>query len=151
MKNKVLKLKRLTDTWISNVAIYGNQCASTDRIVEDIIKTAKELEVEYNKEVPIMDIENMDIEKILTISTAHITEETNIILQNAEFNNLCLSVYQKECYGYWIYIGKSAKIYREVIPEDLLDCIEFARQNDCQWLCLDCDAKETSELPTYDW
>ena len=28
---------------------YGNECAYTDRIVEEIIKTSKKIEKEYNK------------------------------------------------------------------------------------------------------
>ena len=54
MKNKMLELNRLTSVWLSNVELYGNECASTDRIIEDMIKTAKELEIEYDKEVPII-------------------------------------------------------------------------------------------------
>lgn len=54
MKNKILELNRLAVAWLSNVELYGNECASTDRIIEDIIKTAKELEIEYDKEVPII-------------------------------------------------------------------------------------------------
>ena len=53
MKDKILELNRLTAVWLSNVEFYGNECASTDRLVESIIKTAKELEIEYDKEVPI--------------------------------------------------------------------------------------------------
>ena len=54
MKNKILELNRLAVAWLSNVELYGNECASTDRIIEDMIKTAKELEIEYDKEVPII-------------------------------------------------------------------------------------------------
>ena len=53
MKNKILELDKLTTAWLTNVALYGNECASTDRLVESIIKTAKELEIEYDEEVPI--------------------------------------------------------------------------------------------------
>ena len=36
----------------------------------------------------------MDITKVLTISTAHITEETDRKLQDeSEVNNMCISVY----------------------------------------------------------
>lgn len=90
----------------------------------------------------------MDITKVLTISTAHITEETDRKLQdNSELNRMDLSVYEKGEYGYWIYVDSS----RDRIPEDLKKCLKFAEQNDCQWLCLDCDGEEVPELPTYDW
>ena len=95
----------------------------------------------------------MDITKVLTISTAHITEETDRKLQDkSEVNNMCISVYDKAEYGYWIYIDPYDRLMcHENIPEDLLNCIKLARQNDCRWLCLDCDGEEVSELPTYDW
>ena len=51
----------------------------------------------------------MDITKVLTISTAHITEETDRKLQDeSEVNNMCISVYDKSDYGYWIYIDPYA-------------------------------------------
>ena len=54
MKNKILELNKLTTAWLTNVELYGNECASTDRLVENMIKTAKELEIEYDREVPII-------------------------------------------------------------------------------------------------
>lgn len=95
----------------------------------------------------------MDITKVLTISTAHITEETDRKLQDeSEVNNMCISVYDKAEYGYWIYIDPYDRLMcNENIPADLLNCIELARQNDCRWLCLDCDGEEVSELTTYEW
>lgn len=95
----------------------------------------------------------MDITKVLTISTAHITEETDRKLQDeSEVNNMCISVYDKAEYGYWIYIDPYDRLMRnENIPVDLLNCIKLAQQNDCRWLCLDCDGEVVPELPTYDW
>lgn len=52
MKDKILELNRLTAVWLSNINLYGNECASTDRLVESIIKIAKELENKYDEEVP---------------------------------------------------------------------------------------------------
>ena len=95
----------------------------------------------------------MDIAKVLTISTAHITEETDRKLQDeSEVNNMCISVYDKAEDGYWIYIDPYDRLMcHKNIPADLLNCIKLARQNDCRWLCLDCDGEEVPELPTYDW
>ena len=53
MKDKILELNKLTNAWLSNINLYGNECASTDRLVESIIETAKELENKYNEEVPV--------------------------------------------------------------------------------------------------
>ena len=97
-----------------------------------------------------------DIAKILTISTAHITEETSDALnRDPHENNLGLSVYNKSDYGWFIYISEMEKesLQREDtnMPADLKACFELAIKNDCEWLCLDCDGPEYDELPTYDW
>ena len=62
----------------------------------------------------------MDITKVLTISTAHITEETDRKLQDeSEVNNMCISVYDKSDYGYWIYIDPYDRLMcNKNIPAD---------------------------------
>lgn len=94
----------------------------------------------------------MDITKCLTISTAHITEETSKKLQLDPCTNILgLSVYEKGEYGWWIYVGDDLSILPKDLPLDLMACICEAFTNNCQWLCLDCDAEELDELPTYEW
>ena len=53
MKDKTLELNRLIAVWLSNVEFYVNECASTDRLVDSIIKIAKELENKYDEEVSV--------------------------------------------------------------------------------------------------
>lgn len=36
--------------WLTEVSNLGNQCAYTDRIIENIIARAKELEAKYEKQ-----------------------------------------------------------------------------------------------------
>ena len=50
MKDKTLELNRLIAVWLSNVEFYVNECDSTDRLVESIIKISKELENKYDEE-----------------------------------------------------------------------------------------------------
>ena len=49
MKDKMKELYKLTHSYLSYVSTTGNECAMTDRIVEETIKKAKELEKEYKK------------------------------------------------------------------------------------------------------
>lgn len=51
MKNITLirKINNLTMEYIQEVKSLGNECDYTDRIIEDIIEQAKELEKNYNK------------------------------------------------------------------------------------------------------
>lgn len=91
----------------------------------------------------------MDISKMLTISIAHITKETDNELQHNPDKFEELFYYNADGWEYMIWISPHTTL--EDIPEDLRMCIELARQNDCKWLCLDCDGDEVSELPTYYW
>ena len=92
----------------------------------------------------------MEIDKMLTISAVHVTGET----WDRLFNTICggddidLCVYEKVEYGYFIHIPDDYED-RE-IPEDLMECIKFAVEHDCVWLCLDRDAGIIKEILTYE-
>lgn len=95
----------------------------------------------------------MDITKCLTISTAHITQETKHKVEFEELlNKMGLIVYKKGRVGYWIYIPDDfIESDHMEIPFDLWKCMLVAYENDCRWLCLDRDGMEIKLLPTYDW
>ena len=82
----------------------------------------------------------LDIQKTLTISTARITPETN---------ELCLSVYRKEDYGYYITI--TDQIDYNLLPTELAKIIQFTKDVGCSILCLDCDGPIIPYLETFDW
>lgn len=92
----------------------------------------------------------MEISRMLTLSTAHITEETAIGLTAAAKNmdsSIDLCVYEKGEYGFLIHIPDE----EYEAPSDLRDCIELADNNHCQWLCLDRDGDVTEKLHVYAW
>lgn len=98
-----------------------------------------------------------DVMKMLTLSTAHISESTAKALeQDPETNELGLAVYPKctgqepdaERFGWFIYLNREID---EGLPDDLKQALRYARDRDCQILCLDCDGPEEPELNTYDW
>lgn len=92
----------------------------------------------------------LDIAKILTLSTAHIKPETTTMLDNEpNTDNLGLSVYDKAGYGWFIYIDSVIDDTFNHLPEDLKACIAFAKEQECEWLCLDADGEEIEELNTY--
>lgn len=49
MEKKMKELYELVHSYLSYVNTMGNECAMTDRIIENTIKKAKELEEEYKK------------------------------------------------------------------------------------------------------
>ncbi len=93
------------------------------------------------------------ISKMLTLSTSHISAETSeLIADEPDNNGFGLAVYEKAEFGFWIYCGdKRVSDILSELPDDLRRCIELARENDCEWLCLDCDGAEINNMPTYDW
>ena len=101
----------------------------------------------------------MEISKILTISTAHITEETAKFIDNVcEDNNLSnLVVYNKSAkyiggtaqYGWFIYCNVALPDLN--VPKDLLKIMCFTRDNNCDWLCLDRDGEVVDGLDEYEW
>lgn len=94
----------------------------------------------------------MDIAKVLTISTAHISEETAELLSiEPETDTMGLSVYCKSEYGWFIHVPDDIRERGESIPKDLWSCMLVAYTHNCKWLCLDCDGHEMKELETYEW
>ena len=84
----------------------------------------------------------LDIAKILTLSTAMLDTEPNT-------DYLGLSVYNKAGYGWFIYIDSVIDDAFDHLPEDLKACIVFAKEQECEWLCLDTDGEEIEELTIY--
>lgn len=98
----------------------------------------------------------MEISKMLTICTNHVTDQTLRRLDEAatENNFPCLSIYKKEDYGYFIYINKN-EFRKECahgdMPGDLIAVLSFAIESGCDILCLDSDGEELVYLPHYEY
>ena len=95
----------------------------------------------------------MEISRMLTISTAHIAEETAKALNESLYSSepsIDLCIYEKKDYGFLIHIPEDWKTKR-TLPSDLQTCIELADKNGCIWLCLDRDAETVTGLPVYGW
>ena len=95
----------------------------------------------------------LKIEKIITLSTAHITLETEKKLSKEPYtNNMQLAVYDKAEYGFFIFIPNNYNVNDNAnIPNDLKKCMKIAIKNECNWLCLDCDGQEIEDLEKYIW
>lgn len=88
----------------------------------------------------------MGVVNLLDISTAHITKETNAKLE-ADDEKGALYVVPHH-YGYFIYVPDDEE---PETPDDLKAIFKFAKDRDCGWVKLDCDAEKYDELPTYNW
>ena len=92
----------------------------------------------------------LSIYKYLDLSKAHITPETDEFLRKEAHKDFAeVIVYEKE-YGYFVCVPPDGfDCYN--IPDDLRNCIEFAKENDCNWIIIDRDAEIIDELKTYEW
>lgn len=103
----------------------------------------------------------MDISRMLTISTAHITKETadkleydcKAYTQDDYFaNSICfnagIAIYPMDDHGWLLWIPASVP---KKIPSDLQACIELAIDHRCDWLCLDADGLIEDSLQIYEW
>lgn len=94
----------------------------------------------------------MEINQIITLSTAHIKEYTAKLLDTPE--KLPIPVYPTK-YGYFIYVNNiddATEKTIESLSSDLLTCIHFALNNNCTWIQFDRDAKSSyPELIEYEW
>lgn len=97
----------------------------------------------------------MELSKMVTMSTSHITEETNRYLSNKDNERYFgFVIYEKENYGYFMYLPtdrEEDEEYLKELPEDLAGIFTFARNNNIDVVCLDCDGEVLEELPTYEW
>lgn len=95
----------------------------------------------------------MEISRMITMSTGHISEETSKILEDTS-NTLPIGVYDKTGFGWFIYLPtdktEDSKILKD-LPKDLAMIFMFSRHNDFDIVCLDCDGSDIDELPVYDW
>lgn len=94
--------------------------------------------------------ECMLIEKMLTISTFHISKRTAHLIG---LEQIPLVIYPKDGYGWFLYLDLESCEKEELssIPEDLWKIISFAKMQGCNWLCLDCDGEMLKQLPVFDW
>lgn len=99
----------------------------------------------------------MAIHKYMDLSTAHITEEDDKLIQDDLNNNygiLCGAAYEG---GYWLYVPPRGvdrylfEVGEDHFSESFLACLRKAQKADCTYLRLDCDAEICEDLAKHDW
>lgn len=118
-------------------------------------RTLEEIEAGYEKYKGMaLEQPKPEISRILTLSSAHVTEKAAEMLEREpDLNAMGLSVYEKsakdgEAYGWYVYLPGETQAS---VPDCLRRCIETARGLGCGILCLDSDGPEYPGLETYDW
>ena len=125
---------------------WDNIVNEISELFEDLIKQNQTQSTPKAQSTP----GNMEIARMLTLSTAHIKEETANFLNDE--SRECLTVYPKLEFGWFIFLDtKYFEDELKLIPEDLAAVLKYAKESGCEWLCLDSDGPITADLPQYDW
>lgn len=96
----------------------------------------------------------LEIERMLTISSAHVSQSTRELLDEVIDDTCCVPmppVYEKSGYGWFVaclpdYDNESLGVTLEDYPADLAAAMRLAKEHGCIWLCIDCDGPEVDEL-----
>ena len=97
------------------------------------------------------------VRKFLDISTAHITENTAGMLDDSVHQFLGTApfiAYPLGDAGWLVYVPSEDSPNTNTLAEfhpDLLACMEYARQHNCDYIMFDQDGTVIDDLPAYDW
>ena len=123
---------------LSKVEIVGDEIIIKSKKQQIIIKPQKQ---------------KMEIDKMLTISSRHVSADTKDLLDQAADDNEedpMSSVYEKQGYGWFVACNPDNKEIWDNCPADLVQCMKLARDNGCFWLCLDADGPRVETLEFFD-
>ena len=98
--------------------------------------------------------DSYEIDQMLTISSAHVSQSTRELLDEVINDTCCVPmppVYEKSGYGWFVaclpdYDEESLGV---TYPADLAAAMKLAKEHGCIWLCIDCDGPEMDELKLY--
>lgn len=98
--------------------------------------------------------DSYEIDQMLTISSAHVSQSTRELLDKVINDTCCVPmppVYEKSGYGWFVaclpdYDEESLGV---TYPADLAAAMKLAKEHGCIWLCIDCDGPEMDELKLY--
>jgi len=104
--------------------------------------------------------ELLEIVKLVTLSTSHISQTTVHNLPNGRGDHWGVRgtpdwwprFARDEGWLFWVPADEAAfQICYAEAPKDLLDVLMYIRNSGCEWLLLDCDGPTCDVLYQYDW
>ena len=123
---------------LSKVEIVGDEIIIKSKKQQIIIKPQKQ---------------KLEIDKMLTISSRHVSADTKDLLDQAADDNEedpMPSVYEKQGYGWFVACDSDNEETWDNYPADLVQCMKLTRDNGCFWLCLDADGPRVETLEFFD-
>jgi len=106
-----------------------------------------------------MNMDKLEIYRVLVLSTAHVTFEDNEKLTELALEDPADQDYSVLDTGYgWLvqvlqqFTSEQKQAYREMgMSPEFVKLLDFAAQNDIQWLHFDRDGNAYEEFPQFDW
>lgn len=117
----------------------GSPCTCTQCDYRGAVSDFSDIKEDSNMD-KISLLDKLEINKMLVISTGHLSKETG--------ENMSIYSCMKRDEGWLVYCNDIA---REEFPDDLLACVDFAKKNQCDYLMFDRDADTVRGLHFYDW
>lgn len=97
--------------------------------------------------------QKLEIDRMLTISSLHVSADTKDLLDQAVDDNEedpMPPVYEKQGYGWFVACDFDNEETWDNYPADLVQCMELAKENGCFWLCLDADGPRVDTLKIFE-
>lgn len=97
----------------------------------------------------------MEKSSMLGLSTACISSKTADIINEIAFGHESsyegLIAYPKHVYGWFVHVSEEIEL--ENLPEDLKNCLNYAKLKGCEWIMFDRDIEynEKDGLPYFNW
>lgn len=95
-----------------------------------------------------MPMESLEISKVLTVSTSHITDYA---YERLISDDCPLAVYKKGNCGLFVYLPEELDGYFQTVPASVTAVMTYAKANGCSMVCFDSDGPVMSKLPVYEW
>jgi hypothetical protein len=93
----------------------------------------------------------LPIRQFLDISTDHLSKEADEVLENGGVGDAILAVTPTE-HGYFVHASsdEDEALSQAGVPRDLIDLLELASTNGCDYILFDNDAPVISGFPTFE-
>lgn len=109
-------------------------------------------ECEHTATVKDFRIPELEIQRVLVLSTAHLRKETNDAMETDTDGPVALVSFDSLTHGYLVYCTDDPGILEDPnFPDEIRQAIQFAQEHDCTHLRYDPDAATLDQLPTWEW
>lgn len=93
---------------------------------------------------------NVEVQRVLVISTAHMTAEDSDMLRHGE-HPLVTHSYEEGDFVILNELEEKMSEIRTIFSKEFENLVVLAQKNSCEILRLDRDGPVYSQLPTFDW